>query len=423
MSYFKTDTQTNLRLMTLCLSILVYGCFGYPTPDNPGLVELVVGVGLVMSLGLPQSAFSLLITPIAEPLWMKTARLLLIYGLSAPLLVGVLSGNAIGAILRDIFPFLFMLLPFFAYDLYKRLNQQQSRYLLYSILSAGLVFSLRGIYLMQGGIENIQNIDALYLVNAPTVLFTALYLVGFAITTISLRSLIIPLATALLSLIPMTGMGFVLQRASFGAIALSGLFLAGFVFRKNALRFLILCVMALIGFLIFKDHIFPLLNDLSKKNQTVGSNMRFFELFAVWERIAESSITALFGQGWGGTVQSPAVGDLTVNFTHSLISAALLKTGLIGTLLTVLFLCTLFLRFPILFKTSPVLALALFWPFVIDIFLYASYKSLDFGLILMLIACYGVTKQTQIKEEDIAKNTIHKQGLSADTRGNGTYIT
>ena len=145
MSYSKESTQTNLRLFILCLSILFYAGAGFPTPDQPGLVELLVGAGLILSLGLPQSAFSLLITSSAEPLWMKTARLLLIYGLSAPLLVGVLSGNAMGAILRDIFPFLFMLLPFFAYDLHRRLNEKQSKILLYTVLWAGIIFSLRGL--------------------------------------------------------------------------------------------------------------------------------------------------------------------------------------------------------------------------------------------------------------------------------------
>ena len=38
-----------------------------------------------------------------------------------------------------------------------------------------------------------------------------------------------------------------------------------------------------------------------------------------------------------------------------------------------------------LILTQPALALALTAPFLIDVFLYASYKSLDFGMLLLLI--------------------------------------
>ncbi len=415
-----TSTTTSLRFVILCLTILAYGCLGYPTPDQPGVVEIVIGVGLILSFGLPQAAFALLITPHAEPLWMKAGRLLLIYGLSVPLITGILLGNHISAIIRDLFPFMFLLLPFFAYDLYGRLSKYQAQTLLYIILGAGMLFALRGIYVLKDGIDAINDIDALYLVNAPTVLFSAIYLLGFMIITLSLRRFLFPLILGLSSIIPMISMGLVLQRASFGAIMISGLFLSGFVLRQNLLRFIMLCIVGGASLYLFWEQALPYLNNLSLKNQAVGSNMRFFELYAVWERIAEESVTALFGQGWGGTVQSPAVGDLTVNYTHGLISASLLKTGLVGTFLTILYLGALSLRFPVIYKSSPALALALFWPFVIDIFLYASYKSLDFGFILLLIACYRI-KEEKYKAEHIAQNTDHQQGLSTGSRRHGAH--
>ena len=37
----------------------------------------------------------------------------------------------------------------------------------------------------------------------------------------------------------------------------------------------------------------------------------------------------------------------------------------------------------------PVIALALAGPFLIDIFLYASFKSLDFGLVLLLVPLWA----------------------------------
>jgi hypothetical protein len=126
--------------------------------------------------------------------------------------------------------------------------------------------------------------------------------------------------------------------------------------------------------------------------------MRFQELETVWGDVTRSAASALFGNGWGASIKSPAVGGLSVNYTHNLVSAALLKSGMIGAALLCLYLFLLGTSFFSLVRQRPVLALALFWPFVIDIFLYASYKSLDFGLILTLIACYGLKDNNNRKD-------------------------
>ncbi len=416
-----SDTITAFRFRVLLFTILCYAGFGYPTPDHPGLIELIIGLGLVLAFGLPQIAFLLLVTKENEPLWMKTGRLLLIYGLTAPLLMAIINGNDISAVIRDLFPFLFLLLPFFAYDLLQRLSLCQQKTLLGCVICAGLIFSFRGLVVLKDGSAHITNLDALYLVNAPTVLFAALYLSGLAVFYISVRRPAFFIFTACLSLLPAAAMGAVLQRASFGALLLNNAFLSGLVLRYSLLRFLLIILGVYAIFLLIGSHATSLFYELLEKNRAVGSNMRFFELLAVWERVADSSLSALFGQGWGGTVQSPAVGDLSVNYTHSLISASLLKTGLLGTILTVSFLGTLFLRFPALYRTSPVLACALFWPFAIDIFLYASYKSLDFGFILMLIACYGVVKTREKSAGHQPQIINDQQSASARARRNGAF--
>ncbi len=417
--YKLSATHLTLRFTLFCASILIYALFGYPTPDSPRIIEGVIGLGLALSLGLPQNAFILLVSTKYEPLWMKTSRILLLYGLTLPLLMALLNGNEIGAIFRDLFPFLFMLLPFFVYDLFQRLSYIQAQTIFIIILISGLLFSFRGLLIIKDGIENVSDLDALYLVNSPTVLFAALFLSGYALSKISLRRPILPLMCAGLCLFPILSMGAVLQRASFGALLISNTFLSLLTLRQSILKFILIICAILFSAFILKDFLTPLLSELFEKNRAVGSNMRLYELMAVWERVCENSLTALFGQGWGGTVQSPAVGDLTVNFTHSLISASLLKTGLIGTFLVISYLGTLFLRFPYLYKCSPILALSLFWPFVIDIFLYASYKSLDFGFILMLIACYGVATHTQTTQTS-AQNFNDQQGSSSDRRSNRT---
>ena len=113
--------------------------------------------------------------------------------------------------------------------------------------------------------------------------------------------------------------------------------------------------------------------------------MRLEEAQAVWLSVADSPLTLLFGQGWGATLESPAVGGIRVNYTHSILSGMLLKTGLAGLFLTVAYLAAIAVRLGRLAGSRPLLAGALAGPLLINIFFYASYKSLDFGLILLLI--------------------------------------
>ena len=115
-------------------------------------------------------------------------------------------------------------------------------------------------------------------------------------------------------------------------------------------------------------------------------NMRSAEWASVWAEVSAHPINLLSGKGWGATFSSPAVADIDVNFTHGLLSSLLLKTGLIGLVLGVVYLGMLGRSGLKMFKMCPVIIIALGSPILIDVFLYASFKSLDFGLLLLLFA-------------------------------------
>ena len=78
-----------------------------------------------------------------------------------------------------------------------------------------------------------------------------------------------------------------------------------------------------------------------------------------------------------------------VNFTHNLFTSYWLKTGLIGVCLLAVYLFRLGWGWIGLLRGGPVLGVALAVPLMIDIVLYASFKSLDFGLILVILAVYA----------------------------------
>ena len=87
----------------------------------------------------------------------------------------------------------------------------------------------------------------------------------------------------------------------------------------------------------------------------------------------------------GGSYASPAVGNLYVTYSHSLLSYVLFKMGVVGLTITVIYLFFIFKAIFHVVRRDVVLGNALFWAAIIPIFLYASHKSFDFGLLLILI--------------------------------------
>jgi len=179
------------------------------------------------------------------------------------------------------------------------------------------------------------------------------------------------------------------QRASFAYGAAALLLLLAVAAVKNPVR----AAAPILAGLALLAACWPLLAEfgaaLAHKNMLVGVNMRGQELQAVIAAFDGAWAAVLFGKGWGAAFSSPAVGGVSVNFTHSLLSAMWLKTGLIGLVLSVFYLGALAAGLWRLLGRFPVLALALAGPLLINILFYASYKSLDFGLLLLLIALWG----------------------------------
>lgn len=379
----------DVRLLSFAAAIIAYAFLGSPTPDNPGWVEAFIAAALIISVGF-HGVYQTLKPDFALPLWQSAGRLFLLFGLTFPTLKGVLSGHDLKIIVRDIVPFLFVCLPLFVSHLLAA-KPKFAKLALNCVLVLGLVFSVRA---------SVEHIDSLfyfakhsgeltYFANMPSVLFSCLFLIGlfaqkitqpFNFRTVSEVTLFAVLA--LLVSIPLVVSA---QRASVGYIAFYTLLLAMFGFYRYPKRtfclllLFMLCLLTLSGFL--KDA-FAL---VWSKTSLVGFNMRFEELGAVWHRISGSLLDVLFGTGWGGTFESPAVGEVRVNFTHSFLTSALLKTGLCGLILAGFY---IYGFIQILWRTVPTLplmSLALFGPLVIDVFLYASFKSLDFGLTLLLI--------------------------------------
>jgi len=392
----------------LCAAILIHGAFGTPTPDAAGFAEILIGTLLVITVG----AGSLygLIHHISATGWVRSGQYLLIYGVSLPLLVGLTAGHNLSLVLRDIIPFLFMLMPLFFRHTLENAGQGRVRLVLtLAIAGAGFLFAARVIvpflhYSYEKGVRALAPADPFYLANAPTVFFAALMLLGMAGIFlyrggVSVRMVLTALGLVSLSLVPLSAMMLVEQRASAGAIILSCLILVGIGMVKKPGRmvpvFLALALAVMAGW----DTLYFLASSLTEKTSIVGFNSRAQEMAAIVKSVWGSPWAVLFGKGWGATFESPAVGGIRVNFTHSLLTTYFLKTGLLGLALVGFYLVRLgLLLWPVLWR-YPLIALAIGAPFAIDVFLYASFKSLDFGFLLMLIPMWAAIRQPLLQPQ------------------------
>lgn len=394
---------SDLRFMSLIFAMLLYGFSGSPTPDDIGWVEWLIGGFLFMSVGIAPAAMNMW-GGFHFRSWHGMARLLCCYGLTVPIMVGIINGHYVSNMVRDVVPFLFLLLPLWLAPLIGK----KSKYLpIYTAAAVfiGVMFAARVFapYMLEGSFRAmfVRPEDPLYLGNAPTVLFAAMVTLGLAgqlvYRNVSLHSWVKGLVLLALSILPLMAMALIIQRASIGMTCLMVVLLTGYAFLHRPVRVLpilfVLAVMAVLAAPILMD----VLQSALHKTSLVGFNMRWQEMRAVFDMLDGSLSHLLWGHGWGATFASPAVGGEVVNFTHSMVTTFLLKSGLIGVLLVFSYLFLLALPLARLIFSHPVITLALGSVLIIDVFLYASFKSFDFGVVLVLIPLW-VNRSVRLRE-------------------------
>ncbi|MCB1562375.1 MAG: hypothetical protein KDJ75_02265 [Alphaproteobacteria bacterium] len=402
-------------------AVLLYALQGSPTPDHPGIVEALVGLLLTLS-ALPYLP-ALFTGPHPKgALWYEAGKILLLAGISLPLAIGIIAGNAPSLIIRDVIPFIFMMIPVLYVPLFRERPALFKPFLLL-VLIAGALSAFRAFAESFSGIAGLMALlfpsgsnELYYLANVPTVLFSALFLTGCALHFFTganrLRDIVyagICAAAAGFILLPVA---LTLQRASLGFFILYTGIAFGVALIRRPRRVLLLLPLLLAALWPLADTLHTLFQALAHKTALVGVNMRAEDARAVWMEISGSPVSLLFGKGWGAVFTSPAAGGVSVNFTHNLPTSFLLKTGLSGLTLVLLYLYGLGrLLFTIILPQRPLLALALAGPLLIDLTLYASFKSLDFGLVLLVIpaACAVASEGGLLYSKRTLQHTYDEQ--------------
>lgn len=402
--------KAGVRTGAFILGLLVYAVFSTPTPDGVGLAEFIVMAGLLAGMtvtGAMQALGVWTVKPV--PSWLIAARVLLLFGLSVPLIAGMAKGHDFILILRDLVPFLFLLLPLFLPLSF--LERMPLRALFpYLLCAIGLIFVIKAMYISYT-VASFSSFPVGFMfdpdnfVNAPTVLFGALFLTGIGGMKLvgiekgsphpnplpggeGIKSICLAVLCFGVTAIMLMGMAWVGQRAHVGAWVLAVVFWMAVLVVKRPRALLRLVPLVILAGVLLWPFVADILFSLQQKSSAVGMNNRMEEARAVWESFAGQPLALLFGQGWGATIVSPAVGPDPVNYTHNLFTSYLLKTGLAGVALVVVYLGTLAGGIWRILWVHPVAAVAVAAPFLIDITLYASFKSLDFGLLLVLIALW-----------------------------------
>lgn len=378
--------------MFLFAAITIYGLFGSPTPDNPGRTEIVIGVLLILSVGAAglQKGISF---AIGRTFFLKTLQAFFLCGLILPTLAGVYFGQDKTLIVRDLLAFAFLGLPLF---LSERLqfHSQTVNGLLYVMIFCGAAFALRtlvplfNIWIPQG--------ELIYLSNSPLVLFAAVLSIGlmWRSMTQSLQSkLPVILLMGGLTALFLSAMILDVQRATICAVFLSLAVLMVWSFVKEPRRVLIPAIIIFTLALVLYPFLSGAMEAMAHKTALVGLNARVSEARAVFETTMREPVALFMGYGWGATFSSPAVAGLEVNYTHSLLTTMFLKGGLILAFLCVMVLLAAFYQIFLIFQRDRTMALALFWSVCIPALLYASHKSLDFGLILLMLGVWSTPVQ------------------------------
>lgn len=427
----KTVRLHHFQIFCFSLACIIYGLFGSPTPNSPGLVEAVTGVLLILAVGGAGFAHSVRSVTFRATGERAGGAVFLAYGLSAPLLVALSSGHALSSVVRDLLPFLFLFCPLFFAPLFSE-RREDGRVVLWCLVLIGLLFSLRSLAMQTGLCGFFCADELLYLENMPTVLFACLFLIGAGMNFFmrghsAHKSLVFPLFLVLAG-IPLLALALSLQRASLGAVLIYVLIVFGLHFYSRPKRSVFALVV--LGIFIFCSAVFVPLADFPTaeilgKTALVGFNNRPQEAAAVWDAVAQNPLSLFFGLGWGAHFNSPAVGGLSVNFTHNFFTTMLLKAGLCGLIFSVVYIAGLIRVLARTISSDAVLGLALAAPFFIDILLYASFKSLDFGLTLLMIrlsllySTQSESFQSSTSSHASSDHTFHEPGLSSRTRRDG----
>lgn len=386
----------SFAVAALAAAALVHGLLSAPVPQALGAAELLVGGLLLAATGAVRPLQ--VAAGCGERGWPADTRRCLAAAvlLWLPLLVGLAAGNTPAAVLRDLVPLGFVLLPL-ALPLGPS-GQVPPRLLATLFAASGVAMALRHLALTGAipgrpiALAALPAAPEHYLANGNLVLFAAVWLPLLALRLGRSgpgwgRRVPAALAAAMGAAIAASACAVTLQRAALILALLAWLYaVAAAAWSRPGRPAAVAAVLAgLAGLAFAGDALAQLAGLLTWKTQLVGVNTRLAEIQGVLAQLAHDPAAILAGFGWGHLWPNPAAGLASVGYTHNAVTYLWLKTGLIGLLAAgVAVIGPALAGWARLWRQDRDLALALAAALGTGSLIHADFKTLGFGLLVTL---------------------------------------
>lgn len=301
------------------------------------------------------------------------------------LLVSLTMDAGLNNILRDVIPFVFLLI----YYPLAKIKREDREAIYISILFCGLFLTLRFFLKAEVNILSLLGktlADKQYLIQDPAVLFATIFSAKKMIDMFEDNKI---LASMIFFCSFIFGLlGFILMGVRAGA-GISVMYLVFTVMRMQTFPVLrYVWLVALVFSLLFSVDLFI---ALIEKFQTFGLNNKDREFVAVFDFLGNTIFSSFLGVGFGGTFLNPVYG-IEIRYTHNILSYFYLKLGILGLIFSTTFILMMlvqaldlakrFLFFE--FGRRERTRAALFCALLPSLFLQPTYKSYTFALLVSL---------------------------------------
>ncbi|HYH22144.1 MAG TPA: hypothetical protein VD995_26345 [Azospirillum sp.] len=385
-----------LRVHALAAAVVLYGFLSWPAPPEVRVVEVTIAALLAATAGVarPWAVVSgqVLHRPDTRP-WETVAALALAALLWPPLARGLALGAAPADVLRDVVPLFYLFLPVLLVPVLRRAGPRAVTALAAALALAGVLFALRWWRQVDWGFGAVgtraMTDGARYFLNAPSVLFAGIALPAAALG-LAARGGVWRWGLAMLLLVPaalcLGALAGAVHRMALGLAVLAFAAMGAWWLRRRPWLVLGCAGMAAVLLLPLPDgSLSGAVHLVAEKSRLTGANARVEEAMAVLEQVGGSPLSLLIGDGWGALIANPAVGGWRVSYTHTLLSYALMKAGLLGFAALLAYLMGLVPAALALLRGNPLLAWAVLPPLAMALGLHTSFKYLDCGLLLTLL--------------------------------------
>ena len=394
----------------------LFGFLSTPTPDEISIIELLIAFLLIIfisPINIMNSIY-LFSKKVKNNFYHFIIFLFLINLIFVGFFNGIYHrGNEFVDFLRDFIPILYLLIPFFLYSRVISFDENEKFEYIKLITFGLLIISIGYIYQYVNGEDfDIYSIGIRLIIGDsrdnimqdPSITFSLVLTFCMAFYFANSKNYLFMILSSLIAFLILTCLFASVLRAPLGLF----LIISGFIIIKKLLTnkkyFLICIIFSLLPILVIQNiSLLEIFFELIvEKSLNVGLSGRDEELISLISAI-ETPFDLIFGFGLGAKLPN-VFGYDEVRYAHNFFVYVLMKFGLFGLIpliIIVLRSIRLFIYNMFFYSTlSPnfIIMISTVSPLTISLLFEPMYKSLSFGLIILLITIIGVKDEKKISK-------------------------